>query len=345
MATSPLCPLHTPPKFPLPLGVGPSHRCTPSLAVERGGEPPEPGTKKPKLSPPAHLSGPWTGSSCSHSPASTRLPGRGGALSLTSPTFPEPPPLSPGKSWLLGQMGAQVDRGLGHSWGDSLPARLRGDRDTGAQRGIELRVGDPKTELGQARRCGWGPVGKVGGRQGGAKPFPFMETIFSKNKQFRCRATRELPAPPTAPPHQGHVRLRAGGGRGGGVAGIEGRVEAREVMGVGGGSKRGCLEASKGRDKQGLSLTCPPQPWRPARALFSPTLHLSLASPFCCLTPSHPAAEVPAHPTTREDPLQAAGAGAVGTWEDGPGGAPAGHEGGAGAPGAAKLLLSHTLLA
>lgn len=239
-----------------------------------------------------------------------------------------------------------MDGGLGHSWGDSLPARIRGDKRHRAQRGIELRVGDPKTELGQARRCGWGAVGKVGGRQRGAKPFPFMETIFSKNKQFRCRATRELPAPTPPPPRpRTHPAQGWGGGAGGSAAGIEGRVEAREVMGVGGGSKRGCLEASKRRDKEGLSLTCPPQPWRLARALLSPTLHLSLASPFCYLTPSHPAAEVPAHPTTREDPLQAAGAGAVGTWEDGPGGPPAGHEGGAGAPGAAKLLLSHTLLA
>lgn len=161
-----------------------------------------------------------------------------------------------------------------------------------------------------------------------------METIFSKNKQFRCRATRELPAPP------GCVRLR-------GAAGIEGRVVSREVMGVvgggRGGSKTGRLEAAKGRDNQSLSLT-PPQPWRPARALLSPTLSLGLASPFCRLTSSHPAPEAPAHPTTRQDPFWPVGARAVGTWEDGPGGALAGHEGGAGAPGQPGLSLSYTPL-
>lgn len=36
------------------------------------------------------------------------------------------------------------------------------------------------------------------------------------------------------------------------------------------------------------------------------------------------------------------GARVVGTWEDGPGGAPAGHEGGAGTPGAAELFLPLT---
>lgn len=176
--------------------------------------------------------------------------------------------------------------------------------------------------------------------------FPLWKQFSLKINSFAAGLHENFLPPPPHHPDQGRVRLRAGGGgAGGSAAGIEGRVEAREVVGVGGGSKRGCLEASKRRDKEGLSLTCPPQPWRLARALLSPTLHLSLASPFCCLTPSHPAAEVPVHPTTREDPLQAAGAGAVGTWEDGPGGPPAGHEGGAGAPGAAKLLLSHTLLA
>lgn len=107
--------------------------------------------------------------------------------------------------------------------------------------------------------------------------------------------------------------------------------------GGGGGSKRGCLEAAKGRDNQSLSLT-PPQPWRPARTLLSPPLSLSLASPFCCLTSSYPAPEAPSHPT-KEDPFWPTGARAVGTWEDGPSGAPAGHEGEAGAPGAAKLVL------
>lgn len=42
----------------------------------------------------------------------------------------------------------------------------------------------------------------------------------------------------------------------GGTVGIVGRAVAQEVMGVGGrGSKRGCLEAAKRRDNQGLSLT------------------------------------------------------------------------------------------
>lgn len=42
-------------------------------------------------------------------------------------------------------------------------------------------------------------------------------------------------------------------------------------------------------------------------------------------------------------PLPACGCRAAGTWEDGPGGPPAGHEGGAGAPGAAGLSSSLTL--
>lgn len=75
---------------------------------------------------------------------------------------------------------------------------------------------------------------------------------------------------------------------------------------------------------------------------MSPRLSLSLASPFCCLTSSHPAPEAPAQ-STNEDPFWCTGARAAGTWEDGPGGAPAGHEGGAGAQEAAELVLvSHS---
>lgn len=98
------------------------------------------------------------------------------------------------------------------------------------------------------RKAGVEGVGKIVGRQKRAKPFPFMETIFSKNKQFRCRATRELPAHP-----QG---MSGCWGEGCPAA----RAVAREVMGVPEGSKRGCLEAAKGRDNQGLSLTHPPNP-------------------------------------------------------------------------------------
>lgn len=198
-------------------------------------------------------------------------------------------------------------------------------RDPGTQRELQLRVEHPKTEPGQAS-LGGGVVGKVVGRQQGAKPFPFMETIFSKNKQFRSRATGELPAPP------GHVRL------GGGTTRIETGRWPGKSWGVQGGSKRGRLEAAKGRDNQGLSLT-DPEPWILARVLLSPTLCLSLPRPFCCLTSSHPATEDLPYPATREDPFWPAGARAVGTWEDVPGWAPAGHEGRAGASGAAELVL------
>lgn len=91
-------------------------------------------------------------------------------------------------------------------------------RDPGTQRELQLRAEHPKTEPGQAS-LGGGVVGKVVGRQQGAKPFPFMETIFSKNKQFQSRATGELPAPP------GHVRL------GGWHSKDRSRAVAREVMG------------------------------------------------------------------------------------------------------------------
>lgn len=54
MATPAHCPF--PPNFPLCLGVGPSHRHTPILTVERveGGRP-QPGTKKPNLTVCPHI--------------------------------------------------------------------------------------------------------------------------------------------------------------------------------------------------------------------------------------------------------------------------------------------------
>lgn len=150
-----------------------------------------------------------------------------------------------------------------------------------------------------------------------------METIFSKNKQFCCRATRELPAHPQDMSGWGEGAQQQGGWPGKSWGSEE------EVRGGAWRLQRG------GTIRASHSLT-PPQSWSPARFLLSQTLCLSLASPFCCLTSSHPIA---GPPTTKENPSQPAGARAVGTWEDGPGGTPVGHEGGAGAPGAAELVL------
>lgn len=72
-------PLHgCSPQHPSSLGMGPFRRRTPSQAVERGGGAPTAWNKETKPhSLPAHLSSPWTGSSCSYSPASMRPPGQG----------------------------------------------------------------------------------------------------------------------------------------------------------------------------------------------------------------------------------------------------------------------------
>lgn len=90
--------------------------------------------------PPAHLSSPWTGSSCSHSPASTD-PLDWGAPGPIGPTLPAPPPqLRPG-----------VDCGdrWGLRWlegwrGNGRTAFLPGFQEAGAKRETEVRVGDPK---------------------------------------------------------------------------------------------------------------------------------------------------------------------------------------------------------
>lgn len=81
------------------------------------------------------------------------------------------------------------------------------------------------------------------------------------------------------------------------------RAVAREVMGVWGGSNRGCLEAAKGRDNQGLSLTHLPA-LESGQGLFVPNtlLKLSQSFPLSDLQPPC-AAEATAHPTTREAPF------------------------------------------
>lgn len=270
MATPPHCPLPT--NLPLFLGVGPSHRHTPVLIVERvvGGAPTAWNKETKPHGPPAHLSSPWTGSSCSHSPASTRPPTRGGGGGGWGAEVRQPPPFLCPLPSAQARTGYQDRSGL--RWADggtnretaSLPARIWGDRDTGAQRETEPRVGDPQTELGQPG-SGGGLVGKVGGRQQGAKPFPFMETIFSKNKQFRCRATRELPAP-----HPGPPRMCPAQGLGG-AARIESGWRPRKSWGWGE-EVRGGAGGWKGERQSGPLTNLHPQTWRVARVLLSPTL-------------------------------------------------------------------------
>lgn len=161
-----------------------------------------------------------------------------------------------------------------------------------------------------------------------------METIFSKNKQFRCWATRELPA---------HPQDMSGWGEGAQQLGRwPGKSWGSEEE-VRGGAWRlqrgGTIRASHSLTHS--SPPPPPQSWSPARVLLSQTLRLSSASAFCGLTSSHPPAGAQAHPPPRRA-LPSVGARAGGTWEDGPGGTPVGHEGGAGAPGAPSWSLSHT---
>jgi hypothetical protein len=44
------------------------------------------------------------------------------------------------------------------------------------------------------------------------KPFPFMETIFSKNKQFRCWATQNFLPPQDASGMEGAAGIAGQGG-------------------------------------------------------------------------------------------------------------------------------------
>lgn len=204
--------------------------------------------------PPAHLSSPWTGSSCSHSPASTRPPtrGRGGGVLKPDRRHPSCAPSPQPRQELATRTDGGLDGQMGALMG-RRPAFLQGSGETETQGHKEKAKGRrPPNKSWVRLGSGGGLVGKVGGRQQGAKPFPFMETIFSKNKQFRCRATRELPAPPYPPQD-------ASGSGARGRSKDRRRVEALEVTGVQGGSK-GVPEAGKRRDNQGLSLTCTPRP-------------------------------------------------------------------------------------
>lgn len=159
----PPCPLSLPPPTSLfPWGVGPSHRHTPILTVERvEGGLPQPGTKKPNLmaQPSSTSVQPLDSSSCSHSPASTKPPTRGGGVGCWKSDSCHPS-CAPSPS-AQARTGYQ-DMRLGGQMGALMGRQPAGDRDPGAQRETGAQVGDLQTELGQPGQ--WrGLVGKVGG--------------------------------------------------------------------------------------------------------------------------------------------------------------------------------------
>ena len=136
MATPPHYPLPT--NLPLFLGVGPSHRHTPVLIVERvvGGAPTAWNKETKPHGPPAHLSSPWTGSSCSHSPASTRPPTRGGGggdgVLKSDSRHPSCAPSPPPRQELV----TRTDQGLGGQMGALIgrqPPFLQGSGETETQ--------------------------------------------------------------------------------------------------------------------------------------------------------------------------------------------------------------------
>lgn len=153
-----------------------------------------------------------------------------------------------------------------------------------------------------------------------------METIFSKNKQFRCRATRELPAHPQDMSGWGEGAQQQGGWPGKSWGSEE------EVRGGAWRLQRG------GTIRASHSLT-PPPILESSQVPIVPNTPSELSQSFLLSDLQPPYCRGPGPPTTKENPSQSAGARAVGTWEDGPGGTPVGHEGGAGAPGAAELVL------
>lgn len=139
-----------------------------------------------------------------------------------------------------------------------------------------------------------------------------------------------LPTPRTCPAGERVPRSRGGG------PGSHGGLRRKSE-----GAPGGC----KGRDNQGLSLTHSPPPHPPvlesSQGPSVPNTPSELGRCFLRSDLQPPYGRGPGPPTTKENPSQPVGARAVGTWEeDGPGGTPAGHEGGAGAPGAAELVLS-----
>lgn len=148
------CPPPNPPTFP-ESGTLSYEYTRPGLWKGVGGRAPEAWNKETKPhGPPAHLSSPWTGSSCSHSPASTR-PWAGGPQARQAPPFLHPSSQPRPEAGYRDRSGLRWAGGWGTKWGTVFLQRSE-HTETQAQGEMELRVGDPKAERGQASQSGGG---------------------------------------------------------------------------------------------------------------------------------------------------------------------------------------------
>lgn len=164
-----------PPNTPSSPSLGPSPRNTPGLAVERGGGPPRPGTKKPNLTARLHIC-PAPG----QAPAVPTVPppqgpGPGAPRARQAPPFLHP----------SSQPRPEADyrdrrAEMGRKWGPAFlstgepPARSQGHTDPEPGE-TELRARDPKAERGQASQGGGG--GSWGGPVR-SKAFPLYGNNF-----------------------------------------------------------------------------------------------------------------------------------------------------------------------
>lgn len=153
MATPPHC---LPLTSPLPPGVGPSHRRTPSLAMERGGGPHGLEQRNQTSQSACTSVQPLDRLQLFPQPCLHKAPrAGGGGPSLTGLTLPVPPPLSPGQELATGAGGGLGEQGAGALMGRQPSCKdLRRQRhkdtsrNTAQGRGPQNRAGSGQTGVG-----------------------------------------------------------------------------------------------------------------------------------------------------------------------------------------------------